>query len=77
MNRKEVQVAVQTVIDEAPFTLNDLAKKAGISYDSIRSWAVGRRSPRPAYVEKLADGLRKKAEELAALADQLDSTRSP
>jgi predicted transcriptional regulator len=72
-NRKEVQVAVQTVIKDAPFTLHDLAEEAGISYDSLRSWSVERRAPRPKSVQKLARGLRSKAAELLALADKLDA----
>lgn len=75
--RKEVvKLAVQDVIDRAPFTLVDLARKSGISYDSLRSWRVERREPREGSVRKLAEGLRKKAAELAELADNLDNARS-
>lgn len=77
MARKEVQVAVQNILTRAPFTQSDLARAAGISYDSLRSWAIGRRSPRESTVQKLAEGLRKKAEELERLADELDTSRAP
>lgn len=77
MKRKGVQLAVQNVIDEAPFSLTDLADKAGVSYDSLRSWAIGRRTPRKATSDKLAAGLRKKARELEALASELESAREP
>lgn len=75
MPTTEVLLAVRHVIDEAPFTLVDLADSAGISYDAIRSWSVGRREPRPATVQKLAAGLRKKADELERLARELDEAR--
>jgi predicted transcriptional regulator len=74
MKRKEVQVAVQNIIDKAPFTLVDLAKAAGISYDSLRSWSIGRRTPRDSTKQKLVDGLRRKSADLARLADELDRT---
>lgn len=75
MKRKEVQVAVQNIIERAPFTLNDLARAAGISYDSLRSWSIGRRSPRESTKRKLVEGLRKKSDELARMADDLERTR--
>ena len=68
----EVTVAVQNIIREAPFTLAELADRAGISYDSLRSWNIGRRAPRKASCRQLANGLRAKAAELVALAESLE-----
>lgn len=75
MGRKEVQVAVQNIIERAPFSLVDLARAAGVSYDSLRSWSIGRRHPRESTKQKLADGLRRKAADLTRLADELDRAR--
>jgi transcriptional regulator with XRE-family HTH domain len=77
MKRKGVALAVQNVIEKAPFSLTDLADKAGVSYDSLRSWAIGRRTPREATRRKLVAGLRKKADELERLADELESAPTP
>lgn len=74
---REVTVAVQNIIKEAPFTLVELAEKSGISYDSLRSWNVGRRAPRRSSCTQLASGLRKKAAELQALADNLERSSTP
>lgn len=73
--RKEASLAaVREAIKTAPFTLHDLAREAGISYDSLRSWSVGRRDPRTASVRRLSAGLRRKAASLIELADSLDRT---
>lgn len=68
-------MVVLDILEHAPFSLTDLAEKAGISYDSLRSWSIGRRTPRPATREKLASGLRAKARELEQLASDLEKAK--
>jgi hypothetical protein len=68
-----------TIKEKAPFTLQQLADLAGLNRDSFYSWSVERRTPPPDAFPSIAAGLRKKAEELARLADEVEeaATRAP
>lgn len=63
---------VQRALSEGPFMLKQLAEEAGLSYDALRSWATGRRTPQPESLRQLADGLRRRAEVLQELAGELE-----
>ncbi|HZG43139.1 MAG TPA: helix-turn-helix transcriptional regulator [Longimicrobium sp.] len=63
--------AIERALSEGPFTIQQLASEAGVSYDTLYSWVKGRRVPRPANVRQLASGLTKKSDLLRELADAL------
>ncbi len=52
--------------------LRQLAKWAGVSYETARSWRMARREPRPAAKRKLAGALRTHALRLSRLAARLE-----
>ncbi len=63
---------IAKVLQAATPNLRDLADWAGVSYETARSWRIGRRSPSPDAARKLAKGLRAHARQLNRLADQLE-----
>lgn len=62
---------IQRVLDEAPFSMRQLAEDAGVSYDAIRSWATDRRTPKPENLAQLVDALHRRGERLQTLATEL------
>ncbi|HEU0054072.1 MAG TPA: helix-turn-helix transcriptional regulator [Longimicrobium sp.] len=62
---------IQRILAEAPFSMRQLAKEAGISYDAIRSWATDRRTPRAENLEHLAAALERRGERLRVIADEM------
>jgi transcriptional regulator with XRE-family HTH domain len=73
---KLLRALIQRVLDDAPFSMRQLAEEAGISYDAVRSWASDRRTPRPENLEHLADALQRRASRLHAIADELRRART-
>ncbi len=69
---QEVRMLVRTVVEESGVAQAQLARDAGISYEAIRSWVLGRRAPTPESVQQLAAGLRRRAARLQNLAAQLE-----
>lgn len=63
---------VQRVLKEGPFTLEGLAEAADAKYQTVRKWAAGLSTPRTENLRQLAGGLRKKSEELARLAEEVE-----
>lgn len=63
--------AIERALSEGPFTIQQLAEDAGISYDTLYSWVKGRRVPRPENVRQLASGLGKRADLLREIAEDL------
>lgn len=74
MDREEIRMAVQNVLQQAPLTMRQLAEEAGVSYGALRGWAIGRRVPDAESVERLGSALRRRAERLQELAKQLERT---
>jgi transcriptional regulator with XRE-family HTH domain len=68
---KVLRSLIQRVLDEAPFSMRQLAEEAGISYDAIRSWATDRRTPRSENLEHLAEALERRGEQLRKIADEV------
>ena len=68
---KTLRARIQRVLDEAPFSMRQLAEEAGISYDAIRSWAADRRTPRPENLLNLAAALDKRGARLHEIASEL------
>ncbi len=61
-----------TVLDAVAPTLREVAREAGISYEAIRSYRKGLRSPPAAVIRRLANALRARGGKLQQLADQLE-----
>jgi transcriptional regulator with XRE-family HTH domain len=68
---KLLRSLIQRVLDEAPFSMRQLADEAGISYDAIRSWAADRRTPRTENLEHLAAAIERRGERLLKIADEI------
>jgi transcriptional regulator with XRE-family HTH domain len=66
-----LRALIQRVLDEAPFSMRQLAEEAGISYDAVRSWATDRRTPRPENLEHLAGALHRRGSRLGELAEEI------
>ena len=67
---------IQRVLDEGPFSMQQLADESGISYNTLYSWAKLKRFPRAESLRQLAEGLRKRGERLESLAADLESAAS-
>ena len=67
---------IQRVLDEGPFSMQQLADESGISYDALYSWAKSRRSPKAESLRQLAAGLRQRGERLESLAEDLERAAS-
>lgn len=63
---------IRRALEEGPFSMQQLAEDAGVSYDTLYSWARGRRAPQPEGIRQLAEGLRRRRDMLDALAEELD-----
>ncbi len=63
---------IARVLQKVTPTYHDVAAWAGVSYDSVRAWRAGKRSPSPVAMEKLAKGLRRHAAQLLRFAEQLE-----
>ena len=66
-----LRMLIQRVLDEAPFSMRQIAEEADISYDAIRSWATDRRTPRPETVQQLAVAIERRGTRLHELAAEL------
>jgi hypothetical protein len=60
------------VLDAVAPTLREVARDAGISYEAIRSYRKGIRTPPRAVIQRLVRVLRKRGGKLQQLADQLE-----
>ena len=50
-------------LDVAAGSLHEIAEDAGISYDTLWAWKIGRRNPSPKNLAKLADALERRGGE--------------
>jgi transcriptional regulator with XRE-family HTH domain len=64
---------VQRALKTADFGMRQLAEAEGLSYGVLRAWAIGRRTPTPDNVKRIAEGLRNQSERLASLASELET----
>lgn len=62
---------VEKILSEGPFSMHEIARETGMSYDSLRSWATGRRSPRPKHLALLAAYLERHGATLQSFAEDL------
>lgn len=71
MAREEVQGLVQRVLRDGPFSMRQLAEDAELSYGVLRAWAMGRRTPTPENLSRIADGFERRTERLHAIVTEL------
>lgn len=67
----EDETQVQRFFHIVTQSIGDIADAVGASYDTVRSWSVGRRSPSPEHLEQLADLAEEHGERLRRLAVKL------
>jgi hypothetical protein len=51
--------------------MRQLADDAGLKYDVLRGWAIGRRTPTAENLARMADGFEQRAQQLWQMADEL------
>ncbi len=71
MDAAQLSQLVEHALSEGPFTIQQLANDAGISYDSLYSWAKRRRVPKPENLRQLAAAFEHRAEALHTLSTRL------
>lgn len=71
MRRERIGMLIQRVLDEGPFSMRQLAKESGLSYDTLRAWATARRTPREDSLVQIAEVLERRRDVLDALAREL------
>lgn len=71
MAREETTGVVQRVLRDGPFSMRQLAEDAELSYGVLRAWAMGRRTPTPENLSRIADGFERRAERLHAIIAEL------
>jgi transcriptional regulator with XRE-family HTH domain len=62
---------IQRALEDGPFSIQQLGEEAGISYDTLYSWAKRRRAPRPENLQQLARGFDQRAKKLQEIAESL------
>jgi transcriptional regulator with XRE-family HTH domain len=73
--RKALRALVVRLLEAIAPNLKEVAKEAGFSYHTIRSYRFGRRTPRWKVLRALVRVLRTQANRLATLADELEAAR--
>lgn len=71
MAREAVVDLVQRVLRDGPFSMRQLAEDAGLSYGVLRAWAMGRRTPTPENLARIAGGFERRAQQLGDIALEL------
>ena len=69
--REDIISLVQRALRDGPFSMRQLAEDAGLKYDVLRAWAIGRRAPLPENLSRIARGFETRAQQLSALAAEL------
>lgn len=68
---EDITGLVQRVLRDGPFSMRQLAEDAGLKYDVLRGWAIGRRTPTAENLSRMADGFDQRAQRLRRIADEL------
>lgn len=69
--REDIISLVQRALRDGPFSMRQLAEDAGLKYDVLRAWAIGRRAPMPENLSRIASGFEARAARLNAIAAEL------
>lgn len=71
-SREEVSAVVQRVLAQGHVNLRTLAETSGYSYQTLRSWSNGRRTPSDReHILRLADAIESSSAQLNDLAREL------
>ena len=49
-----------------------IAEDAGVSYKAVLAWSSGDRTPQPDSLQKLAEGFRRRAQQMVEAAERLE-----
>lgn len=71
MENDDIVELVQRVLRDGPFSMRQLADDAGLKYDVLRGWAIGRRTPTAESLSRMASGFEQRAQQLQRIADEL------
>lgn len=71
LESKDILGLVQRVLRDGPFSMRQLADDAGLKYDVLRGWAIGRRTPTAENLSRMASGFEQRAQQLQRIADEL------
>jgi transcriptional regulator with XRE-family HTH domain len=71
LGSEDIVGLVQRVLRDGPFSMRQLADDAGLKYDVLRGWAIGRRTPTAENLARMADGFEQRAQQLWQMADEL------
>jgi transcriptional regulator with XRE-family HTH domain len=71
LRSEDIVGLVQRVLRDGPFSMRQLADDAGVNYDVLRGWAIGRRTPTAENLSRMADGFEQRAQQLRQIADEL------
>ena len=71
MDAEQLSQLVERALSDGPFTIQQLAHDAGVSYDSLYSWAKRRRVPKPENLRQLAAAFEYRAESFQTLSARL------
>ena len=74
MASEDIVGLVQRVLRDGPFSMRQLADDAGLNYDVLRGWAIGRRTPTAENLSRMADGFEQRAQHLLRIAEELRKT---
>jgi transcriptional regulator with XRE-family HTH domain len=68
-------MVVREVIEESGLTRTQIAEDANLSRATMIAWLAGTRTPQPESVAQLADGLERRANQIASLVKKLRGLR--
>jgi len=74
IRRKEVGELIERVLDQATFTMRQVAELAGVTYTTVRRWKTRTRVPDADSRRRLASAFRKHAARLQELARELEES---
>ena len=69
--KEDRAMAIQLAVEDAAPSLRQLAAELGVSYDTLRAYAVGRRNPGRDQLRAFADILERRAKRLHQRAEEL------
>lgn len=70
---EQLREMIDKALDGATASLEDIARSAGVTYNTLYQWKTGRRNPTPENLKRLADAVRGRSDELRELADEIQA----
>lgn len=72
---EDVTRMISRAIGVATPSMTDIAKRLGVSYDTVRSWSIGRTTPKADNLKELATYFDEQADRLRGLASEIRAKR--